>query len=105
MSKIAQTIHKKTSERTCVACGRSDAKNGLVRFVRNREGVVSCDPSGRVSGRGAYLCYDESCFGAAEKRKRLASALKCSLSTEDYRRLEAEFKAHCASQEHLDPRF
>lgn len=86
---------RKTPLRTCVACGRNDAKNDLVRFVRNRDGFVACDASGRVSGRGAYLCASEACFEAAEKRGRLGSVLRCQLGSGDYRRLKEEFTNVC----------
>ncbi len=92
---------RKTPERTCVACGRSDAKEGLVRFVRSKDGAVTCDKSGRLAGRGAYLCANTTCFEAAEKRDRLSRALKCQLSSEDYQQLKREFDALCAEREQL----
>ncbi len=99
MNKGTEKGSRKVPRRTCVACGRNDAKGGLVRFVRDKEGVVCCDKSGRASGRGAYLCANEECFSAAEKRGRLGQALKCQLSSEDYRRLERELRSVCNEQE------
>lgn len=89
---------RRLPQRRCVACGASDAKGSLVRFVRGKDGSIACDPSGRAKGRGAYLCAREECFGAAEKRARLGAALKCQLTGEDYQRLHGEFKAFCATQ-------
>jgi len=81
--------------RTCVACGKSDAKNGLVRFVRSKDGAVFCDTSGRAPGRGAYLCADEACFAKAAKQGRLNRALRCQLSSEDHQSLEESFRDCC----------
>lgn len=85
--------------RTCVACGKSDAKKGLVRFVKSKDGAVSCDESGRAAGRGAYLCSDEECFDKAHERKRLERALKCTLSDAEHEELKKAFKGMCAMRE------
>jgi len=90
-----KTSANKTPLRTCVACGRNDVKNGFVRFVRSKDGVVSCDASGRLAGRGAYLCADEACFIKATKQGRLNRALRCQLSLEDHQRLEEAFRGNC----------
>lgn len=81
--------------RTCAACGRSGTKAGLVRFVRLADGGVALDPSGRLPGRGAYLCPERACFEAARKRRALERALRISIDGEAYGRLEAEFGALC----------
>lgn len=78
-------------ERTCTGCGRTSGKGDLVRFVRNADGSVSCDPTGRASGRGAYLCPDKACFDAARKRRALDRALRVKIDEEAYERLAAEF--------------
>jgi len=76
-----------------VACGSSDAKQGLVRFVRSKDGKVSCDASGRLAGRGAYLCANESCFAKAAKQGRLSKALRGQISVEDQHELESVFRS------------
>ena len=43
-------------QRTCVACRQTGAKRQLVRVVRAPDGSVTIDPTGKRSGRGAYLC-------------------------------------------------
>jgi predicted RNA-binding protein YlxR (DUF448 family) len=101
MASKKDTTDRKTPTRTCVACGRSDAKEGLVRFVRSKDGTVICDGSGRVAGRGAYLCANNACFEAAEKRARLNRALKCQLSSEDYQQLRHAFEGMCAERKQL----
>jgi len=90
-----KTASSKKPQRSCVACGRSDAKNGLVRFVRGKDGLVVCDASGRLAGRGAYLCASDACFEKAAKQGRLNRALRCQLSLEDHQRLEEAFRDSC----------
>jgi predicted RNA-binding protein YlxR (DUF448 family) len=76
--------------RTCIACRRSDAKRGLVRVVRDAEGRISIDPTGKRAGRGAYLCHDPKCWEQALKRHALERALRVeALHPEDRAALEA----------------
>lgn len=63
-------------QRTCIACRKVDAKRGLTRLVRLPEGRVAIDPSGKRSGRGAYLCAERGCWETAFKRKAIERALK-----------------------------
>lgn len=48
-------------------------------MVRTPEGTVEIDPSGKRSGRGAYLCQQLSCWETALKRRSLDRALKIML--------------------------
>ncbi len=82
-------------ERTCVGCGCTSAKGDLIRFVRCQDGTVACDPSGRMPGRGAYLCPDRHCFDTARKRHALERALRIKLDEGAYDRLAAAFDPLC----------
>lgn len=73
-------------QRTCVGCRTIQAKRGLTRLVRTSEGVM-IDPTGKISGRGAYLHNVQSCWKKGLKGA-LANALKTTLSDEDKERLE-----------------
>ncbi len=75
--------------RTCVACRTTDAKRALIRLVRLPEGEVVVDPTGKRSGRGAYLCPQQKCWRKALKTGALARALKTSLGPETLAALEA----------------
>jgi uncharacterized protein len=71
-------------QRTCVACRQTNAKRQLVRIVRTPEGSVTIDPSGKRSGRGAYLCDSPDCWQSALTRGVLTRALKIeSISPQD----------------------
>jgi len=81
-----------TPQRTCVACRRVDDKRAFVRMVRDRDGEVHVDPTGKAPGRGASVCPTLACFESAVSGKRLASALRVSLIEEDVERLRREFE-------------
>ena len=70
-------------QRTCVACRQTSAKRQLVRVVRAPDGSVTIDPSGKRSGRGAYLCATAECWQAGLKRGVLSRALKIESIPED----------------------
>jgi predicted RNA-binding protein YlxR (DUF448 family) len=54
-----------------------------VRVVRAPDGSVTIDPSGKRSGRGAYLCETAACWQAGLKRGVLSRALKIESIPED----------------------
>lgn len=83
---------RKTPLRTCVACRREADKRELVRFVRDAEGEVHVDRTGKAAGRGASICPEIACFEAAVAKKRLGPALRSSLTEEDVERLRNEFE-------------
>jgi len=62
--------------RTCVACRQEAGRTALVRFVRDGEGTIVEDPTGRAPGRGAYLHDDPACRELALKRRSLERALR-----------------------------
>lgn len=66
---------RKMPIRTCVACRTARNKRDLVRIVRTTDGVVELDATGKLSGRGAYLCPQVECLKTAVKRRALNRAL------------------------------
>ena len=93
---------KKRPERRCVGCGGTFPKKELIRVVRipePKEGEpvperrVFLDPTGKKSGRGAYICRSRECLEKAIKKKSLERALKCSISQEIYDKLREETEA------------
>jgi len=47
----------------------------LLRVVRTPEGTIRADDTGKLAGRGAYVCREEECVEQALKQKRLARSL------------------------------
>lgn len=84
----------KSPARTCIGCRTTSDKREFVRFVRSPEGHINLDVKGRAAGRGAYVCAQRDCFELAYKGRRFASALRVSLSEDDYDRLRRDFIAH-----------
>lgn len=73
-------------------------KRELLRVVRTVEGAIVFDPTGKKSGRGAYLCPDPACLEQALKAKRLAAALKTEIDPETVARLRDELAARVPGQ-------
>ena len=83
-------VARHVPERTCIACRQQRPKRLLVRIVRSVDGQVAVDPTGKRSGRGAYLCRQAACWQAGLRKDLLARALKTTLSGEDRSALEGE---------------
>ena len=69
--------------RTCIACRQVDSKRELVRVVRTKDQGIHIDLTGKVAGRGAYLCRSRRCWNKALQASLLNSALNTNLTPED----------------------
>ncbi len=74
---------KHVPQRTCVVCRSERGKRELVRVVRTATGEVQVDPTGKVAGRGAYLCKARSCWQGPALGHKLNAALKTTITSED----------------------
>ena len=79
--KIAEKKNKmkksiKIPIRTCLGCQNKRPKRELLRIIKTPEGNIEIDPTGKKSGRGAYLCYNKECLEEALREKRLCRELK-----------------------------
>lgn len=75
----------------CVACREMRAKKELMRVVRTEEGL-RLDRTGKLSGRGAYLCRDEACIRKAIKTRALERALEAPMNDALKAALESEIE-------------
>jgi uncharacterized protein len=50
-----------------------------MRLVRTPGGTVTVDPSGRLAGRGAYVCRTAGCLDKAISKGALSRALRTPL--------------------------
>ena len=82
---MAPTKH--VAMRSCAVCGDKRPKRELTRIVRTPQGAVVVDQSGKVNGRGAYLCARSTCWQAAAQGKRLEQTLKAVLAAADKARI------------------
>ena len=58
--------------------------------VRNPEGEIVLDTTGKRSGRGAYICKNADCLKKARRSRRIEQSLEASISPEIYEKLEVE---------------
>ena len=72
-----------------MACRTARQKRDLVRVVRTPDGRVLLDETGRLAGRGAYLCADGSCWRNALDKGTVQRALGVPLPEELRARLRA----------------
>ncbi|MBP5662453.1 MAG: YlxR family protein [Clostridia bacterium] len=73
---------KKIPMRTCVGCRTVKPKAELVRIVRTPDGAVKPDKTGKLSGRGVYICRDEACLEKSIRTKALSRALDTPIPDE-----------------------
>jgi len=73
---------RKVPTRTCVACRRARPKREMVRVVRTPAGEVKVDPTGKLSGRGAYVCPELDCVDVGVREQRLQHALEVQIPEE-----------------------
>lgn len=79
---------KKIPMRMCVGCGTLKMKKELLRIVALPTGLIDLDKTGKMSGRGVYICDDIQCFEKAFKSHGLERSLKRPVSPEIYDRLK-----------------
>ena len=84
--------NKKIPLRQCVGCQKMKSKLELIRVIKTPEGEVTLDATGRMNGRGAYLCKNSDCLKKLRKTKGLERSLKIAIPQEVYEKLEKEME-------------
>ena len=79
--------NKKVPLRKCVVTGEMLPKKSMIRVVRSKEGEVSVDPTGKMSGRGAYVSKSEEVVELARKKSSLDRQLEVKIPDEIYEEL------------------
>lgn len=85
-------MQKKIPQRQCMGCRERKAKREMIRVVRGTDGIVSLDFSGKLNGRGAYICPDPACLQKAQKAKSLERSLEVPIPEAVYERLAREME-------------
>ena len=85
-------MHKPIPMRQCMGCRERKAKREMLRVVRMTDGNVSLDFSGKLNGRGAYICPDPECLKRARKSRALDRSLEVEIPETVYDRLVAEME-------------
>lgn len=81
-----QHLPRRTPQRMCVACRQRFEKRTLTRIVYSSDGL-QIDRTGRLNGRGAYLCDNPDCWKRAHQSNLLDRALRASLSEAEKQQL------------------
>ena len=82
---------RKLPMRTCIACREEKPKREMLRVVKNSQGEIRLDFSGKLPGRGAYICDSEACIKKLRKNRLLNRAFSADVPEEVYRAVEEEY--------------
>lgn len=83
---------KKEPLRKCVSCKARKPKNELIRVVKTAEDEVMLDPSGKLNGRGAYICLDRKCLEDMRDGNKLSRSLRTRVDSSIYDEIEKHIK-------------
>ena len=83
-------IKKKVNISICTGCKQLNEKKELIRVVRTDENQYYIDLTGKMSGRGAYICKSIECFEKAFKSKGLERSFKATIPKDIYEKLKSE---------------
>ena len=64
--------------RTCAVCRTARPKRDMDRLVRGADGLIHRDPTGKLAGRGTYICHDPACH----EPERATAAVRRALGAE-----------------------
>ena len=74
---------KKIPMRSCVMCRDKVEKRVLLRIIRNTDGKIEFDPTGKKNGRGVYLCRKDECIQSVKNRQKIRNSLEISPTDEE----------------------
>ncbi|MBQ7915362.1 MAG: YlxR family protein [Firmicutes bacterium] len=83
---------RKVPLRKCTGCQEMKSKKEMIRVVRDPQGNVSIDRTGKKSGRGAYICDQETCLEKVIACKGIERSLSVSVGAELVEALRKEFR-------------
>lgn len=78
---------KRQPVRTCMGCNEKKEKKQLIRIVKNKINEINIDRTGKLEGRGAYICDDIECLEKIIKSKRLEKIFDMKISDKIYENL------------------
>lgn len=81
-----------TPQRSCIVCKKSTDKRLLVRIVKNKEGEIFLDFTGKKNGRGAYVCNELTCFEKLKKVRAIDRSFKLNIKEDVYDKILNDFK-------------
>lgn len=91
---------RKIPMRKDIVLGEMKPKKELVRIVKNKEGEVSIDPTGKKPGRGAYISLEVAVAKKAKEEHTFNKTFGVKVPDEFYDELVA-FVDHQAARREL----
>lgn len=83
---------RKIPIRRCLGCGENKEKKELIRIVKTPEDEIVIDTTGKVNGRGAYICNNSDCLEMAFKNKSISRSLKAEVTVEIHDKLKEKIE-------------
>lgn len=85
-------MDKKTPLRMCIVCKNMVDKRNLMRVVKDKDGNIHIDSSGKANGRGAYVCGNDECMTKLVKTRALNRAFKFNVDQSVYDEIIGEYE-------------
>ncbi|MCX4362024.1 MAG: YlxR family protein [Clostridia bacterium] len=82
---------KKQPVRMCIACRSALEKKQMLRIVKDKEGNISLDFTGKKAGRGAYICDSAQCIEKCIKNRLLNRNFQMEISSEVYDAIKVQY--------------
>lgn len=82
------TAIKQIEMRRCVVCRQVRHKSELLRVVKNSAGEITLDETGKIFGRGAYVCRSPECVNQLQKRRNFDKVFKLKVPDELYDKIK-----------------
>ena len=82
---------KKIQMRKCIGCDEMFPKKELIRILLDADNRLVIDKTGKLNGRGCYLCNKPECLEKAVKTKAINRSLSVNAGPEIYEELKRSF--------------
>ena len=83
-------VDKKIPLRMCVVCKEMKPKKELARIIKTQDDEYIVDTTGKMNGRGAYICKSIECMDKCIKTKALSKSFKENISMDTYTKLKED---------------
>ena len=83
---------KKVPMRMCIGCREMKPKRELIRVVKTPENEIKLDKTGKLNGRGAYVCPNAECLKKLMKQNALSHTFSMKVDESIYEGLEKELE-------------
>ena len=82
---------RKIPLRQCIACRELKEKIAMLRVVKNADGMIFIDFSGKAAGRGAYICDNPDCIKKLKAKRLIDKTFSCRVDDKVYASIEEEY--------------